>query len=220
MRPYYESKASKQPLLHRGVATVTMVIQPRLSRRVVNQPLEVRRLVNQPLLHRRVVNQPRLDKRVVNQPPLQRIVVNQPLLHRRVVNQPQLDRKVVNQPLWNRRVVNQPVLHRKVVHQPLLDRKLVNQPLLDRKVVNQPLLHKSGEPTTDTTYQTNQSYLQLTSWPLCDNLRKPWQKLLETFTECYQDTGQGPGSAACPTVVDNLGGQTQFGTQEWWPNHC
>ena len=41
----------------------------------------------------------------------------------------------------------------------------------------------------------------LTSWPRCDNLHKPRQKHLETFTECYQDTGRGPGSAACPTVV-------------------
>ena len=32
---------------------------------------------------------------------------------------------------------------------------------------------RCGEPTTDKTYESSQSYLQLTSWPLCDNLNKP-----------------------------------------------
>ena len=40
-------------------------------------------------------------------------------------------------------------------------------------------------------------------------------ELLQTFIECYQDTGRGPGSAACPVMVGKSGGQTQRGTQEW-----
>ena len=58
------------------------------------------------------------------------------------------------------------------------------------------------------------THLELTSWPPCDDLQKPSEKLLEIITGCYQDTGRGPGSAACPTMVGKNGQTLGFESRQ------
>ncbi len=86
------------------------------------------------------------------------------------------------------------------------------------KTVKQPLIHThQGDKLTkgqSSMIYIQSTYLGLTSWPPCDNVQKPSGKLLETITGCYQDTGRGPGSAACPMMLGKNGLQVSPNTVE------